>query len=76
MKKGDFVNMYNIHYKGGRPDHGTLCGKGILIKPCKSKLKHDNDGWDEFERSKEYWTHWVTETQKTCDKILENLSRR
>ena len=49
MKKGDLVNMYNIHSKDGKPDYGTLCGKGILVKPIKSKLKHDGDGWDEFE---------------------------
>lgn len=107
MKKGDFVNMYNEHHKEGRPDFGTLCGKGILLKPIKSKLKHKGDGWDKFEswsifvfwdnlgnppsiqqmwfvhpndlmdgveRSKSYWEHWVKETQKACDIILQNLS--
>ena len=49
MKKGDFVNMYNTHSKDGTPDLQTLCGKGILIKPTKSKLRHKGDGWDEFE---------------------------
>lgn len=55
MKKGDFINMYNSHSKDGKPDEQTLCGKGILIRPYKSKTKLKSRGWEEYES----WTVFV-----------------